>query len=177
MTTPRALTFQREDVQEIDIHSFGDASVNGVSATVHAVMKHRSGVNTGLVAAKARLAKQGLTIPRLELVSAQKATNLISNVRFALKGFPVKQSYRWLDSTVALHWVKGGGEYKQFVMNRVKKIQAHPKIIWRHVPTQDNPADLGSRGGQVTDNPLWWKGPQWLERRGVATRSCNERFS
>ena len=76
--------------------------------TVHAVMRQRSGVNTGLVAAKARLTKQGLTISPLELVSAYMATNLISNVRFALEGFPVKQSYGWLDSTVALHWVKGG---------------------------------------------------------------------
>ena len=50
-------------------------------------------------------------------------------------------------------------------MNRVKKKQAHPDIIWRHVPTQDNPADLERRGGQVTDNPLWWKGPQWLARK------------
>ena len=130
--------------------------------TVHAVVKQRSGVNTGLVATKARLAKQGLTIPRLELVSAHMATNVINNVRCALEGFPVKQSFGWLDSTVALHLVKGGGEHKQFVMNRVKKIQAHSEITWRHVPTQENPADLGSRGGQVTDNPLWWKGPQWL---------------
>ena len=139
--------------------------MNGVSATVHAVVRQRSVVNAGLLAAKARLAKQGLTIPRLELVSAHMATNLIHNVRRALEGFPVKQSFGWLDSTVALHWVKGGGEYKQFVMNRVRKIQAHPEIIWRYVPTQENPADLGSRGGQVTDNPLWWKGPRWLTRK------------
>ena len=165
VTTPRALTLQREEIEEIELHGFGDASVNGVSATVHAVVKQRSGVNAGLVAAKARLAKQGLTIARLELVSAHMATNLIHNVRRALEGFPVKQSFGWLDSTVALHWLKGGGEYKQFVMNRVRKIQAHPDIIWRYVPTQENPADLGSRGGQVTDNPLWWKGPRWLTRK------------
>ena len=153
VTTPRVLTLQREQIEQIELHFFCDASVNGVSVTVHAVVKQRSGVNTGLVATKARLAKQGLTIPRLEFVSAHMATNVINNVRCALEGFPVKQFFGWLDSTVALHWVKGGGEHKQFVMNRVKKIQAHSKITWRHVPTQENPADLGSRGGQVTDNP------------------------
>ncbi|XP_068750783.1 uncharacterized protein [Montipora capricornis] len=50
-------------------------------------------------------------------------------------------------------------------MNRVRKIQTHPEITCRHVLTQENPADLGSRGRQVTDNPLWWKGPQWLTRK------------
>lgn len=41
------------------------------------------------------------------------------------------------------------------------KIQAHPDIKWHHVPTKENPADLGSRGGQLT--PLWLKGPSWLQ--------------
>lgn len=112
VTTPRVLTFHREEVEEIKLHAFEDASVNSVSATIHAAVKQRSGVTTVLVAAKARLAKQGLTIPRLKLVSAHMATKLISNVRFVLEGFPVKQFYGWLDSTVALHWVKGGREYK-----------------------------------------------------------------
>ena len=46
--------------------------------------------------------------------------------------------------------------------NRVRKIQACPDITWRHVPSQDNPANLGSRGDLVTGNQLWWKGPLWL---------------
>lgn len=103
VTTPRALIFHREEIEEIELHAFEDASVNGVSATVHAVVRQRSGVTTGLIAAKARPAKQGLTITRFKLVSAHMATNLISNVRFALEGLPVKQFYGWLDSTVALH--------------------------------------------------------------------------
>ena len=69
----------------------------------------------------------------------------------------------WLDSSVALQWILGGGDYKQFVANRVRKIREHSDVVWRHVPTQDNPADLASRGGLVTEeNQLWWKGPEWL---------------
>ena len=34
--------------------------------------------------------------------------------------------------------------------NRVRKIREHSDVVWRHVPTQDNPADLASRGGLVT---------------------------
>ena len=46
--------------------------------------------------------------------------------------------------------------------NREQKIRQQPQIQWRHVPTTDNPADLASRGGQVTNAELWWNGPTWL---------------
>ena len=71
---PEQLQFQgsipeyREPIDEIELHSFGDASGSGVSAAVHAVVKQRSGASVGLIAAKSRLAKKNLTIPRLELV-------------------------------------------------------------------------------------------------------------
>ena len=85
----RALTCAQEQIERIELHAFGDVSKNGVCATVHAVVRQPSGVSQGLVTAKARLAKQGLTIPRLELVLAHMATNLITNVEKALEGFPV----------------------------------------------------------------------------------------
>ena len=40
------------------------------------------------------------------------------------------------------------------------KIQSHPGIQWRYVESSNNPADLASRGGQITD--LWRNGPEWL---------------
>jgi hypothetical protein len=42
------------------------------------------------------------------------------NVQQALEGMPVTGTYRWLDSTVVLQWLNGGGEYKQFVANRMR---------------------------------------------------------
>ena len=59
--TKRSLPFQREEITDIHLHSFGDASGNGVAAAVYAIVFQPSAVNQGLVAAKARLAKQGLT--------------------------------------------------------------------------------------------------------------------
>ena len=89
------------------------------------------------------------------------ATNLLVNVRDALPKEPQPLMFAWLDSTVALHWIVGNGAYKQFVANRVAKIQAHPSIQWRHVPTKDNPADIASRGGPISSS-LWQSGPEWL---------------
>ena len=33
------------------------------------------------------------------------------------------------------------------------------------MPTAQNPADLGSRGGSVVESALWWNGPHWLGDR------------
>ena len=110
VTTPRTLAKHQQEIQLIELHTFGDASIKGVSSAVYAVVRQRTGVTQGLVTAKSRLAKQRLTIPRLDLVSAHMATNLISNVHKALEGFPVTSLHGWLDSTVALHWILAAGD-------------------------------------------------------------------
>ena len=158
---PRSLAKYQEETEAIDLHGFGDASGKGVSAAVYTVIHQAQGINQGLLTAKSRFSKKGLTIPRQELVSAHIAANLIHNVKTALSGFSVRSVYCWLDSSVALHWLKGNGDYKQFVANRVRKIQQHYFIQWRHVRSEDNPADLGSRGGRVdVSADLWWQGPE-----------------
>ena len=161
----RTFSPYREPIDAVELHAFGDASGRGVAAAVYAVVRQDSGTTQGLVAAKARLAKQRLTIPRLELVAGHMAVNSVDNIRHALDGFPVTSVHCWLDSSVALHWIRGNGKYRQFVANRVKKINEHEINEWRHVPTDQNPADLGSRGGSVTDADLWWNGPNWLQDR------------
>ncbi|XP_028413531.1 uncharacterized protein LOC114536368 [Dendronephthya gigantea] len=91
------------------------------------------------------------------------ATNLVDNVKTALEGLPVTDVTGWLDSTVALYWIEGRGQYKQFVQNRVRKICEKRYIEWRHVPTDQNPADVGSRAGLGSnDKQLWQHGPGWL---------------
>ena len=145
VSAPRRLAKAEEPIESVELHAFGDASGIGDSAAVYAVIQQPTTVSSGLVAAKSRLAKKGLTIPRLELVSGHMATNLVNNVKESLEGFPVNRVVGWLDSTVALHWIRGNGEFKQFVENRVRKIQEKSYIEWRHVTSADNPADLGSR--------------------------------
>ncbi len=54
-------------------------------------------------------------------------------------------------------------EARQFVANRVEKIREHTAVEWRHVNTEENPADLARRGGSVGDKDSWWNGPTWLK--------------
>ena len=72
----------------------------------------------------------------------------------------------WTDSSTVLHWIEGKGKYKQFVENRIKEIHSVlPNVTWKHCPTQDNPADLGTRGKtlkQLQSLEKWWHGPSWL---------------
>ena len=63
VTVPRSLAAHQVDIQAIELHAFGDASGKGVA--VYTVVVQEKGVNQGLVASRATLAKKGLTIPRL----------------------------------------------------------------------------------------------------------------
>ena len=46
------------------------------------------------------------------------------------------------------------------------KIQAKSNIQWRHVSTDENPADIGTRAcGASKLSELWWLGPKWLAER------------
>jgi hypothetical protein len=110
VNVPRSLAAYKQPIQYIQLHGFGDASGDGVGATAFAVVSQESGVTQRLVAAKARLVKKGLTIPRLELVEAHMVTNLLTNVKDALNVFPVTDICGWTDSLVVLHWIRGGGQ-------------------------------------------------------------------
>lgn len=84
-TAPQTLAKFQENIESIEFHAFRHTSAKGVSSAVYAIVRQISGVT-----AKARLVKQGLTIPRLELVSARMAANLVTNVEEALDGFLVE---------------------------------------------------------------------------------------
>ena len=88
------------------------------------------------------------------------ASHLVKNVAKAIGEDKVTEQHCWSDSTVALYWIEGTGEYRQFVANRVAKVRSHTSIKWHYVPTNQNPTDLGRRGGKLTE--LWLNGPKWL---------------
>ena len=113
----------REEINSINLHAFDDANSQGLSAAVYAVTHQTSSIWKGLEATKSTIPKKGLTIPRLELVAGYMASFLARNVKEALQGFQITNIYCSTASTVALYWIKGCGDYKQFVSNRMWKIQ------------------------------------------------------
>jgi len=54
-------------------------------------------------------------------------TNSLVNLKFALD-LPIIGLNGWLESMVALFWINGSGQYKQFVENRLQKIRVQPEI-------------------------------------------------
>jgi len=124
-----------------------------------------------LLCSKSRVApikNKTITLPRLELCGAVILVRLLKNVREALK-IDFDGIYAWSDSTIALAWIAGDpSRQKTFISNRAAEIQSIlPSDYWRHVKSEDNPADLISRGMSLKDLQqckLWWEGPRWLSR-------------
>jgi len=83
VSCPRALTSTQGPIEKIELHAFGVISRKGITTAVNAVVKQSSTLNQGLVKTKARQAKQGLTIPRRELVSCHLAVNLLRHFKFS----------------------------------------------------------------------------------------------
>ena len=93
------------------------------------------------------------------------ASNLAQNINSVLTNYNIRGIHGWTDSTVVLHWLKGKRDYKQSVSNRIDKINAKAYITWRHVPSNEHAADIGSRGvyrNQILE--LCWAGPTWLQQ-------------
>ena len=91
---------------------------------------------------RSRLAKRNLLISRLELM--RNVEKEINKRVVSLLGY-------WSDSTVALYWIKGKGDYWQFVANRVAKIQSHTRVEGHHIPTKQNPANIGGCSRSVVE--------------------------
>ena len=155
--------------KSVRLVGFCDASAKAYAAVVYLRIEGETQVCVRFVAAKTRVAPLGgMTIPRLELLSALLLSKLIVSVRTALQpevtlGDPVC----YTDSRVALYWIQGcQQEWKQFVENRVTSILASVQPqCWEHCPGRENPADIPSRGmtaSELSRNSLWLSGPDWL---------------
>ncbi|GFT18515.1 uncharacterized protein TNCV_1708301 [Trichonephila clavipes] len=152
----------------IEIHGFADASERCYGAAVYCKSKNlRSETLVRLITSKSRVAPiKSLTIPRLELCAAVLLAKLVKRVVAALQ-LETAELYLWSDSMIVLAWLrKEPMDLKTFVQNRVAKIQElYPNQLWRHVPSDQNPADLVSRGvdpDKLLQQNLWFNGPTFL---------------
>ncbi|KAI1708440.1 pao retrotransposon peptidase domain-containing protein [Ditylenchus destructor] len=111
-----------------------------------------------LIFSKNRLKpKEGVTIPRLELLAILIGTRALKFVRQELHR-PIKRQVLWSDSQCALRWIASTDDNSKFVTNRLREIRL-TDCEFRFVPTALNPADLSTRGCSVQElksHPLWW---------------------
>lgn len=153
----------------IELHGFSDASENAYGCCIYARSSDTNNlIRTRLICAKTRVAPaKVISIPRLELSGALLLARLMDKVSQALN-VNIRETFYWCDSTIVQAWIRHDpGNLKTFVANRVSEISTLTNVNnWRHVPTQDNPADLLSRGVSVrelVEADFWWEGPTWLK--------------
>ncbi|XP_024893518.1 uncharacterized protein LOC112468531 [Temnothorax curvispinosus] len=169
---PRQVT--TENVINVQLHGFCDASERAYGAVLYLRSTTFLGIHTvRLICSKTRVAPiKKVTLPRLELSAADLLGKLRGATIKSLK-IEIEKEFFWSDSTIALHWIQTSPHrLKTFVANRVSHIQENTQHRkWRHVPSQDNPADALSKGQfprEFVNNPIWKSGPCWLSKDEAA---------
>ena len=118
-----------------------------------------------LVMAKTKVAPmKGITIPRFELVACLIGARLARKVSLALD---ISNVVLWTDNTPVLGWLRRPpSTYKSFVQHRVGDIlDLFDVTNFRYVPTDETPADLGTRGlgaSLLAQSSMWYNGPAFL---------------
>ncbi|XP_064647483.1 uncharacterized protein LOC135500166 [Lineus longissimus] len=157
-------------IADCTLHHFSDASERGFGSASYVRLENQEGqVHCALVMAKGKLAPiKVTTIPRLELTAACESIKLDRILRKELE-IPINNSVFWTDSMIVLHYIKNETRrFQTFVANRVAKIhEGSSPTQWRHVDTENNPADDVSRGlmaDELIANTRWNDGPGFLQK-------------
>lgn len=151
------------------VHIFCDASCKAYGAAAYIRTLTDAKWSAQLLCSKSKVAPiKLLTIPRMELCAVELACKLIRRIR-RMSMFHDAPVYIWTDSEIVLFWLrKPCNLLKTFVANRVTKILDTVRVDQsRYIPTDQNPADLLSRGVRaesLIDRSLWWNGPTLLSQ-------------
>lgn len=173
------------------LHGFCDSSEKGYAAVVYLRSSAETNIRVSLVCAKSKIAPlKRISIPRLELCAALLLSELLAMIlSLYSEKVNIEQIFAWSDSTVTLAWIKDSPHrWKSFVSNRVTRIQENiSPSHWYHVRSEDNPADVASRGllpSELVSCSRWWCGPDWLhldqaswptnQDRSVIVDTCEE---
>lgn len=155
--------------EQYEIHCFCDASKIAYAACIYLLTTTEAGKTwAALIFAKSRLAPiaRKLEIPKLELMAAQIGAKL---VEFVEKGLKINAGRKivWSDSQCVLMQIRTRKPLQPFVERRINEIKAVKGVDFRYVPTNDNPADIATRGktpNELASQSLWWEGPEWLKK-------------
>ncbi|GFS54408.1 integrase catalytic domain-containing protein [Trichonephila clavipes] len=164
----RKLWNENDKGKDLQLHIFCDASPRAFGAVAYfRYVTANDDIYTSFITAKSRVSPlKKLTLTRLELLGAVLASRILKYLTSKFK-FPILKFFRWSDSSIALHSIKGkASNYKQFVSNRVIEIQSNfDPSDWHHCSGRENPADYVSRGANletIINSQYWMHGPQWL---------------
>ena len=156
------------EITSSQIHHFAHACQFAYGAVSYLRVTNGQGdIHCSFLIGKARLSTlKQLTIPRLELSAAVVAARLDRMLRQEID-MQVDESVFWTDGSCVLGYISNDSRrYHTFVANRVASIQeASSPSQWRHVSSEQNPADDASRGlsaEALTDNSRWLRGPDFL---------------
>ena len=150
----------------IDLIVSSDASKDIAVACVHTrVLKRDGSYHVQLFCAKSRLVSKD-TIPKGELSAAAMGAVLGHVARTSL-GDQHGQSIHVLDSTIALHWINTDERpLHTAVRNLVIEIRRFTDLkLWYHIETNQNVADIGTRGCEIEDigpGTAWQCGYEWM---------------
>ena len=161
ISVPLYLFIDQQNVTELELHSFCDASVQAYSAAVFVRSSKNNNIVINLLTVNSKIVpNRKLTVPKLELMSCLLLSSTLS--------FQVKSSnvVSWSNSKVALYCVKSvTKKWKIWVENRVSKIRENVGVgCWRYVQTDCNSANVATRYNQKLkfEEILWWKSPSFF---------------
>ncbi|XP_055543765.1 uncharacterized protein LOC129729278 [Wyeomyia smithii] len=156
-----------EEIDEIELHVFTDASVASCACVAYLRMSYSGGGWCSLVAAKTKVAPlRALSIPRLELEAAMMGSRLLQKILTALT-LNIRRHFLWTDSATVLAWLRSDSRrYHQFVSFRVGEILSLTSVDeWRYVPSKLNVADDATKwnsGPSFDPENRWYQGPPFL---------------
>lgn len=132
-----------------EIHSFSDASKDGIGVVTYLLHVSESGnVNVAFLFGQARMAPlQPTTIPRLELCSPVLSSQSVKKLLEELN-LPIHEVVFYTDSKVALGYIQNDSRrFYAYVANHVQIIRSiSDPTQWRYVGTTLNSVDLATKG-------------------------------
>ena len=161
----RRYTSTTSDPTQVELHAYTDASTKAYGAVTFC----NSGGCISFIMAKCRVAPLKITtLPRLELMAAVIRVRITHFVMTSLEltSIPI---HLWTDSQIVMYWIHSTKHLPPFVAHCIGEIhRLVPTASWHYCPTNDNPADLLTRGlsfDQFASSQFWRHGPPWLPHK------------